>query len=176
MKPTGWVTLVGVSAIGVAVGWVAVLLVDRLAGRILVVPWLAAGALWVLALAVVVWALLSRPSLVDGRRREGRRGEPVPVATPRAQQGGAPRDPGRPRMPPLVAARTAALAMAASRTGALIGGFYLGILLALLPVMSTPSGSASASAALASVGACAVLVASALWLESMCRLRNDEDR
>lgn len=177
MKPTRWLTLAAVAAVGVAVGWVAVLLVDRLAGRILVVPWLAAGALWVLALAVVLWTLLSRPSLVEPRRG-GRRGEPLPVVTttPRGAQQTGTQDPGRPRMPPLVAARTAALAMAASRTGALIGGFYLGILLAIIPVVSTPSGSASASAALASVGACAVLVASALWLESMCRLRNDDDR
>ena len=175
MTPTRWVTLAGIAAVGVAVGWVAVLLVDRIVGRILVVPWLAAGALWVLAVAVVVWTLLSRPSLVDSRRRSPRRGEAVPVVTapPPAGQREA-RDPGRPRMPPIVAARTAALAMAASRTGALIGGFYVGILLALIPVMSTPSGSTSASAALASVLACAILVASALWLESMCRLRNDE--
>ncbi|MFM9136145.1 MAG: DUF3180 family protein [bacterium] len=172
MKPTRWLTLAAVAAVGVAVGWVAVLLVDRLAGRILVVPWLAAGALWVLALAVVLWTLLSRPSLVEPRRG-GRRGEPLPVVTTTPR--GAQRT-GRPRIPPLVAARTAALAMAASRTGALIGGFYLGILLAIIPVVSTPSGSASASAALASVGACAVLVVSALWLESMCRLRNDDDR
>lgn len=177
MKPTRGVTLAAFGAFGVASGWVAVVLVGRLVGRILVVPWPAAAALWVLALAVVAWALVSRPALVDPDRRRGGspvdrfgRGVPAPVAT------GAPTRPRkRRRMDPLVAARTAALAMAASRTGAVIGGFYLGVALAVLPDLSTPSGSQSFSAALTSVVACAVLVVAALWLESMCRLR-DLDR
>lgn len=78
-------------------------------------------------------------------------------------------------MPPLVAARTAALALAASRTGALIGGFYLGIALGLLGVRDTPTGSASLGAAVASVLACAVLVGAALWLEHLCRLRDGDE-
>ena len=77
-------------------------------------------------------------------------------------------------MPPLVAARTAALALAASRTGALIGGFYLGIALGLIGVLQTPSGSSSFGAAVASVVACALMVAVALWLEWMCRLPEDD--
>jgi hypothetical protein len=78
-------------------------------------------------------------------------------------------------MPPLVAARTAALALAASRTGALIGGFYLGVALGLLGVSDTPTGSSSLSAALTSVLACAVLVGAALWLERLCRLPEDDE-
>ena len=49
-----------------------------------------------------------------------------------------------------LAGDTAALALAASRTGALIGGFYLGIALGLLGVRDTPTGSASMAAALTS--------------------------
>ena len=78
-------------------------------------------------------------------------------------------------MPPLLAARTAALALAASRTGALIGGFYLGIALGLIGVRDTPTGSVSLAAAVASVLACAVLVGAALWLERLCRLREGDD-
>ena len=161
MKPTKWVPLVAIAAIALAVGWVLVDLVDRVAGRILGVPWLAAVALWVLAIGVLGWALLSRGRL-------GHKSSSGP-ATATASAG------GDRRMPPLVAARTAALALAASRTGALIGGFYLGIALGLLGVRDTPTGSASMAAALASVLACAVLVGAALWLERLCRLREGDD-
>lgn len=161
MRQTRWVPLVAIAAIALAVGWVLVDLVERMAGRILGVPWLAAVALWVLAIGVLGWALLSR----------GRLGHKP--ASGAATVGGPP-DHDR-RMPPLVAARTAALAMAASRTGALIGGFYLGIALGLIGVSDTPTGSSSMGAAVASVLACAVLVGAALWLESLCRLRDGDD-
>ncbi len=161
MRQTRWVPLVAIAAIALAVGWVLVDLVERAAGRILGVPWLAAVALWVLAIGVLGWAVLSR----------GRLGHKP--ASGAATVGGPP-DRDR-RMPPLVAARTAALAMAASRTGALIGGFYLGIALGLIGVSDTPTGSSSMGAAIASVLACAVLVGAALWLESLCRLRDGDD-
>ena len=161
MKPTRWVPLVAIAAIALAVGWVLVDLVERFAGRILGVPLLAAVALWVLAIGVLGWALLSR----------GRLGH-KPTSGPAAATASVG---GDRRMPPLVAARTAALALAASRTGALIGGFYLGIALGLLGVRDTPTGSASLAAAVTSVLACAVLVGAALWLEHLCRLREGDD-
>lgn len=167
MKPTRVVPLVSLAAIGLAIGWVAVELVGRLAGRILSVPWLAAGALWLLALAVLAWAVISRSSLVDSHDRESSRVRPATV-TP--GQGST-----RKRMPPLVAARTAALAMAASRTGAVIGGFYLGIALALISAIGTVTGASSLGAAIACVVACLLLVIAAVWLESMCRLRDRGD-
>lgn len=162
MKPTRWVPLVAIAAIALAVGWVLVDLVERMAGRILGVPWLAAIGLWVLALGVLGWTVLSRGRLRGGSGPAAVTG----AATPRA---------GDQRMPPLVAARTAALALAASRTGALIGGFYLGVALGLLGVSDTPTGSSSLSAALTSVLACAVLVGAALWLERLCRLPEDDE-
>ncbi|TEX52206.1 MAG: hypothetical protein B7C55_01555 [Actinomycetales bacterium mxb001] len=168
MKPTRLVPLVILAAIGLAVGWVAVQLVERFSGRILSVPWAAAIGLVLLAAAVLIWALVSRPRLHDAshdRRSNGL--APASVGTARPVQ--------PPRMNPLVAARTAALAMAASRTGAVIGGFYLGIALALIPVIGSPSGSESLSASVACVVACLILVASAVWLESMCRLRDRDD-
>lgn len=73
-------------------------------------------------------------------------------------------------MPPLVAARTAALAMAASRIGSLVAGFYAGVAVGIVPSLGTPTGSQTFwSAGLASLGALA-LVAAALWLEHVCRL------
>lgn len=145
-EPTRWVALAILVAIGFAVGWILVDLVERFAGRILGVPSLAALGLWILAIGVLIWAFISRGS-TNPRRR----------------------------MPALVAARTAALALAASRTGALVGGVYLGIALALTSVLGTATGSASFAACIAGLLACAVLVGAALWLESMCRIRDDED-
>lgn len=165
MKPTRWVPLVGIAAIGLALGWVLVDVVERVTGRILGVPWLAAGALWVLALAVLGWALLSRDR-IRPRSRDPQAAPVEPTQPP-------PRLPES-SMPPLVAARTAALALAASRTGALIGGFYVGIALGLIPVLATPTGSSSVAAAIACVIACALLVGSALWLERMCRVHDGE--
>jgi Protein of unknown function (DUF3180) len=167
MKQTRWVPLVAITAIALAVGWVLVDVVERVSGRILGVPWLAAVALWVLALGVLGWTVLSR-----GRLGEKPKAGPAPVmGAPEAARRAGPDK----RMPPLVAARTAALALAASRTGALIGGFYLGIALGLIGVRDTPTGSASFAAAMASVIACVVLVGAALWLESLCRLRDGDD-
>jgi hypothetical protein len=166
VTPTRWIPLAVLIAIGLAVGWVLVDVVEHFAGRVLGVPWLAAAALWVLAIALLSWTLLSRGRIGPSPQGERRL---APIEDGRGGQA-TPESP----MPPLVAARTAALALAASRTGALIGGFYLGITLRLLPVVGTPSGSASAAAAIASVIACSVMVGSALWLERMCRIR-DED-
>ncbi|MGI9197051.1 MAG: DUF3180 domain-containing protein [Candidatus Nanopelagicales bacterium] len=169
MKPTRVVPLLVLAAVGLAVGWVAVDLVDRLGGRILSVPWIASGALWLLAFGVLAWAIISRPSLVDPNDRESSRGRPATVTTTPA------RTTPRKRMPQLVAVRTAALALAASRTGAVIGGFYLGVALALIPVAGTATGASSIGAAIASVAACLLLVGAAVWLESMCRLRDRGD-
>lgn len=168
MKPTSWRTLLGIAAVALATGWVLVDVVERFTGRILGVPWLAAGALWVLASGLVAWAVLSR-GRIGGRDRRGTAAEGTGYASPSAPD--VPR-----RMPPVVAARTAALSLAASRTGALIGGFYLGIALGLLGVRNTPTGSAALAAAVACVVACAVMVGAALWLERLCRLSDGDDR
>ncbi len=144
MMPTRIRTLVSLAVVAAAVGWGLVQVVDAWAGRLLPVPWLAAAAMWLLAGATLYWAVASRPRL-HGR-------------------------PGSKPMPPLVAARTAALAMAASRAGALVAGLYAGVAVAMIPSIGIPTGGSTFwSATLASVGALALVVA-ALWLEHVCRL------
>ena len=144
MQPTRIRLLVGVALITAAVGWGVVQVVDAWLGRIVPVPWLAAAALWLLAGAVAWWAVTSRPRL---QRRPG--------ATP---------------MPPLVAARSAALGMAGSRIGALVMGFYAGIAIGMISSIGTPTGIQTFWAAtLASVGSLG-LVAASLWLEHLCRI------
>lgn len=144
LVPTRLRTLIALAVLAGAVGWGTVQVVDAWFGRVLPVPWLAAAALWLLAGATGYWAVSSRPRL-------------------QARPGVRP-------MPPIVAARTAALAMAASRIGSLVAGFYAGVAVAMVPALGTPSGSAAFWAAtLAAVGSLALVVA-ALWLEHLCRL------
>ena len=144
MRPTRIRFLVAVLVVCAAVGWGVVQLVDAWIGRIVPVPWLAAAAVWLLAGALLYWTVASRPRL------QGR--------------------PGAKPMPPVVAARTAALAMAASRAGAVVAGFYAGVVVGVVPQVGVPTGTATFwSALLASLGALG-LVAAALWLEHVCRL------
>jgi hypothetical protein len=149
MSPTRIRTLVILAVLAAAMAWGASELVAGQTGRAIPVPWLAALTMWLLAVALGVWALLARPRL---RRKEGAR-----------------------PMQPIVAARTAALAMAASRTGALVFGFYVGTLIGALPLRISEAGQETVTrAAVASAGALAIIVI-ALWLEHLCRLPEDDD-
>lgn len=150
MKPTRIPLLVAIAIVGVAVGWGLVEIVTGQTGRAVPVPLLAGTAIWLLAIALAAWTWFLRPRL----RKE----------------------PGSIPVPPLAAARTAAFAMAASRTGAVVAGIYAGIAVATVSALATPAGaSAFTSALLASTGSI-VLAAAALWLEALCRLpENDED-
>jgi ABC-type thiamin/hydroxymethylpyrimidine transport system permease subunit len=144
MKPTRVWSLVAAAVVSAAVGWGLVQVVDAWLGRLVPVPWLAAAALWLVAGALAYWALSSRPRI---QRR-----------------------PGAKPLPPLVAARTAALAMAASRIGAVVAGFYFGVAVGMIPALATPTGSTTFWAASAAAVGAVALTAAALWLEHICRL------
>ena len=153
MQPTRARLLIGIAVICAALGWGTVQIVAAWFGRLVPVPWLAAGALWIVAGALTWWTFQARPRLR-----------------------------GRPDVKPIdaiVAARSAALAMAASRIGAVMAGFYVGVAVGLVARISTPSGAqAFWASTVAAVGA-AGLVAAALWLEHSCRIplgRGDDDR
>ncbi|MHC8496949.1 MAG: DUF3180 domain-containing protein [Actinomycetes bacterium] len=168
LRRTSIVWLIVLAMVGLGAGWTLVLTVDAVAGRILGVPLMASIALWVLALGIVMWAVLSR-SRLPGAAQSGSDSIRIRTddATAAAHQAAN-------RMPPIIAARTAALAMAASRTGALIGGFYLGISLALLGSVATPTGADSFTAALVAMGAAVSMTIAGVWLESLCRIRDDQ--
>ena len=95
MKPTSIPWLFGVAGIAALLGWGFAAWVDG-NGRLPAVPWLAVVMIWVVAGFVGAWAVVAR-----------RRLHPKP---------------GAPRMAPLMAARTTALALAGSRTGAVVFG------------------------------------------------------
>jgi hypothetical protein len=141
--------LVAVFVLAGAIGWaVGTLLIGQF-GRILPVPWLAAMTVWLVAIALAIWTLISRPRLL---KRDGHQ-----------------------PMPPLVAARSAALALAASRAGAVVAGFYLGLSIATAPQMGTPSGFVTFWAGVATSAGSLALIAAALWLERLCRVRHQDD-
>ena len=148
MTPTRGRLLIAVAAVSGILGWSVSRLADSVVGRYLPITWTAAGAVWLLALSLLMWTWFVRPKLL---RREG--------STP---------------LSPHVAARTTALALASSRTGAAVAGGYAGVAIALLGELVAPVARESAIAAgIASLGGLA-LVAVGLWLESMCRIDDDD--
>lgn len=147
MTPTRARLLVALAVLATAVGWGATTVVDAYADTSLPVPWTAPVVMAVLAVAIALWARGTRARLA--------------------------RRPGTTPMDPIVAARSAALAMAASRTGALVAGFYLGVALALLPSWGVAYVRERAVIALLTVVASGLVVAAALWLEHVCRVPPD---
>jgi hypothetical protein len=137
-----------VALLATVAGWVFASWLGS-AGRLPLVPWMAVLMIWVVVGFVTTWALVAR-----------RRLHPAP---------------GREPMAPVVAARTAALALAGSRTGAVVMGFYAGLALSLLEETAVAAGRERLlGAAVAALGGLA-LVAASLWLERICRLPDDPD-
>ena len=148
MKPTSIPWLFGVAAIAALLGWGFAAWVDG-NGRLPAVPWMAVVMIWVVAGFVGAWAVVAR-----------RRLHPKPGAA---------------RMAPLMAARTTALALAGSRTGAVVFGMYGGVAVRLLDETAVAAGRERLlAAALAALGGF-VLAALSLWLEHICRLPDDTD-
>ena len=154
MRPTRVRMLLMLVVVTAATGWALAQVLTTLTGRALPVPWLASVTLLSLAVALLIWTLLCRPRLP----RRSKSGDLIRPTNP---------------LPPLLAARTAALAMAASRVGSIVGGVYLGILIGEIPNASTAAGrSTLLIAGLAALGALVMAVVG-MWLEVMCRLPQD---
>ncbi len=147
MTPTRPRLLVVLAVVGAVVGWALTRLVDAYAGRSLPVPWTAPVVMALLAFALVLWTRGTRARLA--------------------------RKPGTKPMEPIVAARSAALAMAGSRTGAVVGGFYLGVAVALSGSWEVPYVRELVLLSLATVLGSVGVVAASLWLERVCRLPPD---
>jgi len=147
MTPTRPRLLAALVVLSAAVGWGVVRLVDAYLDRSLPVPWTAALVMLVLAIALALWARGTRARLA-GR-------------------------PGTKPMDPLVAARSAALAMAASRTGAIVAGFYAGVTVGLLPGWSVAYVRDRVVVSAVTVLTASLVVAAALWLERVCRVPPD---
>ena len=149
MRPTRLRDLALIALFASGFGWAIVKLVERFAGRFPPVSWLTPATLALIALTLLYWTIGIRRRLA--------------------------RLPGSKPLPPEVAARTAALALAASRTGALMCGGYAGAAAAFAVRLDLPAARARAINSGLSVIASLVVVGVALWLERACRLPDEPD-
>ncbi len=149
VTPTRPRLLVLIALVSGVIGWVLATIADSVLSRYLPVPWSAAVAVWMLAVGLLMWTIVVRPRLA--------------------------RRPGTTPLPSLVAARTAALALAASRVGVGVAGFYAGVLLVFVADIPVPAAEAGAWTSGATASGGLAIMAVALWLEHLCRIRGDDD-
>ena len=127
-----------------AIGWAIANIWPAVFSQAFATPWLTAITMWLVAAALSIWTLLARKKIKP--------------------------EIGKPRLDPLLAARSAALAMSASRVGAIALGFYVGILIENLffsdSLASKERALISGLTALASL----LTIVFGLWLEHICRL------
>jgi hypothetical protein len=137
-------TLVVLAILASAIGWSLAQLWPLWFEQGIPVPSGSAVAMVFLTISLLVWTLMTRARLKPGSQA--------------------------PRMHPLVAARTAALAMSASRVGSLALGFYLGVALSSIAAVNSPAATNRIVISLIAVGASLLTSVIALWLERICQL------
>ena len=145
MQPTKMSMLAVLASLAAAVGWSSAQLWPTFFGQGMPVSIGSAIAMILVFLTLLTWTLMTRARLKPGATIN--------------------------RLHPIVAARTAALAMSASRVGALACGFYVGVFLANIAADYSSAGSdrirISAITSIASLLTAAV----ALWLERICQIK-----
>ncbi|MCB0916333.1 MAG: DUF3180 domain-containing protein [Actinobacteria bacterium] len=147
MTPTRLPMLAVVAAIATTMGWAVADIVDNTAQRSIPVPWSSVITVGACAVVLAGWAW-------NLRRRIRFDAGPVD---------------------PFLAVRSAALAMAASRAGAVTAGGYAGIGLWFSADLGVPIARERALICAAGVVVSFALVAAAYWLEKICRLPGDDD-
>ena len=145
MQQTKIRVLVVLAILSAAVGWSLAQLWPTWFAQGFPVSTGSAVAMILVAISLLVWTLMTRARLNP--------------------------DSGAKRLHPLVAARTAALAMSASRVGALALGFYAGVLLSNLVAIESAAGSDRIKSAAVTAVASFVTILIALWLERICRIK-----
>ena len=145
MQPTKISMLAVLAVLAAAVGWSFAQLWPTFFGQGMPVSIGSAIAMILVFLTLLIWTLMTRARLKPGATIN--------------------------RLHPIVAARTAALAMSASRVGALAFGFYVGVFLANIAADYSSAGSdrirISAITSIASLLTAVV----ALWLERICQIK-----
>jgi hypothetical protein len=145
MQQTKVSMLVVLAILAASVGWSFAQLWPTFFGQGMPVSAGSAIAMVLVFVTLLIWTLMTRARLKPGATIN--------------------------RLHPIVAARTAALAMSTSRVGALAFGFYVGVFLANVVADYSSAGTdrirISAVTAIASLLTAAV----AIWLERICRLK-----
>lgn len=147
MTPTRPIVLVVVATISLVMGLAAADLFATATGRSIPVPLSSSITIAAMAFVLVTWTEIFR-------RR---------MSAPDQQ------------VDPFVAVRSAALAMAASRAGAIICGLFLGV--GAWYLFDLDSVAARQRVLICALGALAafVMALAGLWLERICRLPDDDD-
>ena len=138
-------SLILLAVLSAAVGWSVANLWPTFFGQGMPVSIGSAIAMILVFITLLLWTLMTRARLKPG----------------------APMN----RLHPIVAARSAALAMAASRVGSLALGFYAGVLLANLAADYSSAGADRIQISAVTATASLLTAIVALWLERICRVK-----
>ena len=128
-----------------AVGWSVAQLWPTIFGQGLPVSIGSAIAMILVFVTMLIWTLMTRARLKPGATVN--------------------------RLHPIVAARTAALAMSASRVGSLAFGFYVGVLLANVAANYSSAGTDRIRISAVTAVASLLTAAVAIWLERICQIK-----
>jgi hypothetical protein len=145
MQPTKISMLSALAILAAAVGWSVAQLWPRFFGQGMPVSVGSAIAMILVFVTLLVWTLMTRARL-------------KPDATVN-------------RLHPIVAARTAALAMSASRVGSLALGFYAGVLLANFVADKSSAGNTRIQISAVTAAASLLTAIVAVWLERICQIK-----
>ncbi len=145
MQQTKVSMLIVLAILAAAIGWSFAQLWPTFFGQGMPVSIGSAIAMILVFISLLVWTLMTRARLKPGTTLN--------------------------RLHPIVAARTAALAMSASRVGSLVFGFYIGVLLANIAADFSSAGTDRIRISAVTATASLLTAIVAIWLERICRLK-----
>ena len=145
MQQTKISMLVVLAILAAAVGWSFAQLWPTFFGQGMPVSVGSAIAMILVFISLLIWTLMTRARLKPGATIN--------------------------RLHPIVAARTAALAMSASRVGSLALGFYVGVFLSNIAADYSSAGTDRIRISAVTAFASLLTAVVALWLERICRLK-----